>query len=141
MSEIKISFDSKVTFIKLPDDKLTKRLEVKSKVKDVAKGATHKIKSFFNHPLVKVSSNGEFSNVYLDTAFYEIQGVHEIEIYCKHCGVSVKRSFAEMERKLNALNDGAPVDEAAILNVTYPYQCICELATRTPSFYRFNYRS
>lgn len=141
MSEIKISFDSKVTFIKLPDDKLTKRLEVKSKMKDAAKGATNKIKSFFNHPLVKVSSNGEFSNVYLDTDFYESQGVHEIEIYCKHCGVSVKRSFAEMERKLHALNGGDPVDETYILAVTYPYHCTCELATRSRSFYRFNYRA
>lgn len=140
MSEIKISFDSKVTFIKLPDDKLTKRLEVKSKVKNIAKDTTNKMKAFFNHPLVKVSSNGTFCNIYLDTAFYESQGVYEVEIYCKHCGASVKRSFAEMERKLNALNNGAPVEEASILHVTYPYHCVCELKTRTPSFYRFNYR-
>lgn len=140
MTEIKMSFDSKVTFVKLPDEKLTKRLEVKTKVKDVAKGAANKLSSFFNHPLVKVSSDGTLSNIYLDPAFYEAQGVHEVEIYCKHCGASVKRTFTEMTRKLNAINGGAPVDEKDILKVTYPYHCTCELHHRTRSFYSFNYR-
>lgn len=140
MGEIKISFDSKVTFVKLPDEKLTKRLEVKTKVKDVAKGAVQKLSSFFNHPLVKVSSDGTLSHVYLDRQFYEAQGVHEVEIYCKYCGVSVKRTFAEMERKLNVINNGAVVDGKDLLKVTYPYHCTCELQQRTRSFYSFNYR-
>lgn len=140
MSEIKVSFDSKVTFVKVPNDLLNKKLEMTVKVKKAATSMKNQVKSLFSKTPVKLSTEGDLTNLYLDAAYYEAHGVDEIEIYCKHCGVSVKRSFSEMERKLRVLNDGRPVEKKDVLKVTYPYQCTCHLHTRSRSFYRFDFK-
>lgn len=140
MSEIKVSFDSKVTFVKVPNDLLSKKLEMTVKVKNATSSMKTRVKSLFSPTSVKLSTEGTLTNLYLDPEYYAAHGVEEIEIYCKDCGVSVKRSFKEMERKLTALNGGHPVGKSDVLKVTYPCHCTCQLHTRSKSFYRFDFK-
>ncbi|WP_154646881.1 hypothetical protein [Kurthia senegalensis] len=47
MSEIKVSFDSKVTFVKVPNDLLSKKLEMTVKVKNATSSMKTRVKSLF----------------------------------------------------------------------------------------------